>query len=62
MHLVIGMSVLLLVHNSVLLIYKEHYLYFGWVCSKQTWTVSSSKDCSNFSDIACPMGWARVKK
>ena len=33
------------------------YLKFGWSYSNQTWTVSSSKGCSHFTDITCPKGW-----
>ena len=49
------------VRNSVPLINKVQYLKFGWVNSYQTWTVSSSKGCSHFTDITCPWGWGRVK-
>ena len=49
------------VRNSVPLINKVQYLKFGWSYSNQTWNVSSSKDCSHFTDITCPFGWGRVK-
>ena len=49
------------VRNSVPLINKVQYLKFGWSYSNQTWNVSSSKDCSHFTDITCPWGWGRVK-
>ena len=42
------------VHNSVPLINNVQFLKFGLSCSNQTWTVSSSKDCSHFTDITCP--------
>ena len=44
------------VRNSVPLINKVQYLKFGWSYSNQTWTVSSSKGCSHFTDITCPWG------
>ena len=63
-HLVFGSSVRLSVcpslrlsvRNSVPLINKVQYLKFGWSYSHQTWTVSSSKGCSHFTDIGCPWG------
>ena len=54
-------SVRLSVHNSVPLINKVQYFKFGWSYSNQTWTVSSSKGCSHFTDITCPWGWGLVK-
>ena len=54
-------SVRLSVRNSVPLINKVQYLKFGWSYSNQTWTVSSSKGCSHFTDITCPGGWGGVK-
>ena len=47
------------VRNSVPLINEVQYLKFGWSYSNQTWTVSSSKDCSHFTDITCPWGVER---
>ena len=49
------------VRNSVPLSFKVQYLKFGWSYSNQTWTVSSSKGCSHFTDITCPWGWGGVK-
>ena len=64
-HLVFGSSVrpsvCLSVCNSVPLLNKVQYLKFGWSYSYQTWTVSSSKGCSHFTDITCPWGWDGVK-
>ena len=53
-------SVCLSVRNSVPLIHKVQYLKFGWLYSNQTWTVSSSKGFSHFTDITCPWGWGGV--
>ena len=50
-------SVHLSVRNSVPLTNKVQYLKFGWSYSNRTWTVSSSKGCSHFTDITCPWGW-----
>ena len=36
-------------------------LKFGWSYSNQTWTVSSSKGSSHFTEITCPWGWGGVK-
>ena len=36
-------------------------LKFRWSYSSQTWTVSSFKGCSSFTDIICPWGSGRVK-
>ena len=47
------------VRNSVPIIDKVQYLKFGWSCSNLTWTVSSSKGCSHFTDITCPWGVGR---
>ena len=70
-HLVVGSSIRLSVHlsvclsirpsfsNSVPLANKVQYLKFGWWYSNQTWTVSSSKGCSHFTDITCPWGIGR---
>ena len=59
-HLVIGSSVrpsvCPSVCNSVPLTIKVQYLKFGWVYNYQTWTVSSSKGCSHFTDITRPWG------
>ena len=55
------LSVCLSVCNSIPLINKVQYLKFGWSYSNQTWTVTSSKDCSHFLDITCPWGWGGVK-
>ena len=63
-HLVIGSSVrpsvcpsvCPSVRNSVPLTIKVQYLKFGWWYSNQTWTVSSSKGCSHFTDITRPWG------
>ena len=44
------------VRNSVPLTIKVQYLKFGWWYSYQTWTVSSSKGCSHFTDITRPWG------
>ena len=52
-------SVSLSVRNSVPLINKVQYLKFGWPYSNQTWTVSSSKGSSHFTDITCPWGVGR---
>ena len=64
-HLVFGSSVrpsvCLSVRNSVPLINKVQHLKFGWSYSNQTWTVSSSKGCSYFTDITCPWGGAGWK-
>ena len=49
------------VRNSVPLTFKVQYLKFGWSYSNQTWTVSSSKGCSHFTDITRPWGWGGVK-
>ena len=57
----VRLSVRLSVHNSVPLTNKVQYLKFGWSYSNQTWTVSSSKGCSHFTDITCPWGWSGVK-
>ena len=48
--------VCLYVCSTVPLTYKAQYLKFGWSYSNQTWTVSSSKDCSHFADITCLCG------
>ena len=60
-HLVNGSSVRLsicpFVRNSVPLTNKVQYFKFGWWYSYQTSTVSSSMDCSHFTDITCPWGW-----
>ena len=64
-HLVIGSSVRpsvrLSVRNSVPLTIKVQYLKFGWWYNYQTWTVSSSKGCSHFTDITRPwgVGWGQ---
>ena len=55
------LSVRLSVRNSVPLTFKVQYLKFGWLYSNQTWTVSSSKGSSHFTDITCPWGWGGVK-
>ena len=59
--LVFGSPVRLFVRNSVPLINKVQYLKFHWSYSDRTWTVSSSKGCSHFTDITCPwgMGWGQ---
>ena len=57
----VRLSVRPIVHNSVPLTFKVQYLKFGWSYSKQTWTVSSSKGCSHFTDITCPWEWAGSK-
>ena len=44
------------VRNSVPLTIKVQYLKFGWWYNYQTWTVSSSKGCSHFTDITRPWG------
>ena len=49
------------VRNSVPLINKVQYLKCGWSYSNQTWTVSSSKGFSHFTDIPCPWGLGGVK-
>ena len=54
-------SVRLSVRNSVPLLNKVQYLKFGWLYSNQTWTVSTSKGCSHFTDITCPWGGAGSK-
>ena len=54
-------SVCPFVRNSVPLINKVQYLKFGWSYSNQTYTLSSSKGCSHFTDITCPWGWGGVK-
>ena len=54
-------SVCLSVRNSVPLLNKVQYLKFGWSYSNQTWTVSTSKGCSHFTDITCPWGGAGSK-
>ena len=59
--LVFGLSVCPVVRNSVPLTHKMQYLKFYWSYSNQTWTESSSKSCSHFTDITCPWGWGRVK-
>ena len=56
-HLVFGSSV----RNSIVLINKMRYLKFGWSYSNWTWTVSSFKGCSRFTDITCPWGGAGSK-
>ena len=62
-HLVTGssvrLSVCLSVRNSVPLTIKVQYLKFGWWYNYQTWTVSSSKGCSHFTDITRPWGMGR---
>ena len=66
-HLVFGssvrpsvrLSVCPSVRNSVPLINKVQYLKFGWSYSNHTWTVSSSKGCSHFTDITFPWGMGR---
>ena len=76
-HLVIGSSVRLSVclsvcpfvclfvrlsvRNSIPLTIKVQYLKFGWWYNYQTWTVSSSKGCSHFTDITRPRGVGRGK-
>ena len=57
-HLVFESSVFLSVRLSVrnFVLYKVQYLKFGWSYSNQTWTVSSWKGCSHFTDIPCPWG------
>ena len=59
-HLGIGSSVRTSVrwsvHNYVPLTNKVQYLKVGWSYTNQTWTVSSSKCCSHFTDITCPWG------
>ena len=49
------------VRNSVPLTNQVQYLKFGCWYSNQTWTVSSSMDCSHFTDITCPWGWGWVR-
>ena len=49
------------VRNSVSITFKVQYLKFGWSYSNKTWTVSSSKGYSHFTDIPCPCGRVRVK-
>ena len=49
------------IRNSVPLINKVQYLKFRWSYSNQTWTVTSSKGNSHFTDITCPLGWGGVK-
>ena len=58
---IVCLSVRLSVRNSVPLINKVQYLKFGWSYSNQTWTVSSYKGCSHFTDITCPWGRGGVK-
>ena len=53
------LSVRLSVRNSVPLTIKVQYLKFGWWYNYQTWTVSSSKGCSHFTDITRPWGLGR---
>ena len=55
------LSVCLFVRNSVPLTDKVQYLKFGWSCSYQTWTVSSSMGSLHFTDIPCPWGVGRGK-
>ena len=38
------------------LFYQRLRLKFGWWYSNQTWTVGSSKGCSDFTEITCPLG------
>ena len=49
------------VRDSVPLTHKVQYLKFGRWYSYQTWTVSSSMDCSHFIDIPCPLSGAGSK-
>ena len=58
---IVRLSVCVFVRNSVPLIHKVKYLKFGWSYSNQTWTVSSSKGFSHFTDITCPWGLGGVK-
>ena len=60
-HPSVSPSICLSFRNSDLLIKKKHYLKCGWSYSNQTWTVSSSKGCSHFTDITCPWGWGGSK-
>ena len=53
------LSVRLSVRNSVPLTIKVQYLKFGCWYNYQTWTVSSSKGCSHFTDITRPWGLGR---
>ena len=55
------LSVRLSVSSSVRLTNKVQYSKFWWRYSNQTWTVSSSKGSSHFTDITCPWGWAGSK-
>ena len=59
-HLEIG-SVCPFVRNSVTTTNRVQYLKFECSYSYQTWTVSSSKGCSHFTDITCPWGWGGIK-
>ena len=66
-HLVIRLSVhsyrsvCPFVRNSIPLTDKVQYLKFGlsYMFTNQNWTVSSSKGCSHFPDITCPLGVGR---
>ena len=58
---ILCLSIRLSDRNSVSLINKVQYLKFRWSYSNQTWTVSSSKGCSHFTDITCPWRWGGVK-
>ena len=61
-HLVIRSSVRLSVRPSIIPPHLHlQYLKFGWSYNNHTWTVSSSKGCSPFTDIACPWRWGGVK-
>ena len=51
--------VCLSIHNSAPLANKVQFSKFGWSCSNQTWTVSSSKGCSHLTDVSCPWGMGR---
>ena len=55
-HLVIGPSVRPSVRYSVPLRYKVQYFKLWWSYSNQTWTLSSFKAFSHFTDITCPWG------
>ena len=49
------------VRYSVPLRYKVQYFKLWWSYSNQTWTLSSFKGFSHFTDITCPWGWGGVK-
>ena len=60
--------ILLVLHYSIALAsffclgtFEVQYIKYGWSYSNQTWTVSSSKGCSHFTDITRPRGWGGVK-